>query len=50
MGGVLLGRVLGGMCVGLQAVVGSVLMPEMVHVSLRDVLGAFPALFGNLGE
>lgn len=47
--GVLLGRVLGGMCVGLQAVVGSVLMPEMVHVDLRNVLAAFPALFGNLG-
>uniref|UniRef100_A0A0P4W3K3 Major facilitator superfamily (MFS) profile domain-containing protein n=1 Tax=Scylla olivacea TaxID=85551 RepID=A0A0P4W3K3_SCYOL len=47
--GVLLGRVLGGICVGLQAVVGSVLMPEMVHVDLRNILAAFPALFGNLG-
>lgn len=50
VGGVLLGRVLGGVCVGLQAVAGSVFMPEMVHVDLRNILSAFPALLGNFGE
>lgn len=49
VGGVLLGRVLGGVCVGIQAVVGSVLMPETVHVDLRNTMAAFPAILGNFG-
>lgn len=44
------GRVLNGVCVGVQAVVGSVFMPEMVQVELRNVFSAFPAFLGNLGE
>lgn len=49
VGGVVSGRVLGGMCVGVQAVVGSVFMPEMIQLEFRQVFVAFPAFFGNLG-
>ncbi|KAK7080269.1 hypothetical protein SK128_019860, partial [Halocaridina rubra] len=47
--GVILGRLVSGTCVGVQAVGGSVLMPEMVQLDLRNVLVIFPALLGNLG-
>ncbi|KAK4292396.1 hypothetical protein Pmani_034840 [Petrolisthes manimaculis] len=47
--GVVLGRLLSGMCVGVQAVVGSVLMPEIVQLDLRNILMLFPAVFGNFG-
>lgn len=50
VGGVVSWRVLGGMCVGVQAVVGSVFMPEMIQLEFRQVFVAFPAFFGNLGE
>lgn len=50
VGGVVSGRVLGGVCVGVQAVVGSVFMPEMIQVEHRNLFAAFPAFFGNLGE
>lgn len=50
VGGVVSGRVLGGVCVGVQAVVGSVYMPEIIQVELRNMFGAFPAFFSNLGE
>ncbi|KAK7060682.1 facilitative transporter for trehalose [Halocaridina rubra] len=47
--GVILGRFVSGACVGVQAVGGSVLMPEMAQLDLRKVLVMFPALLGNLG-
>lgn len=50
VGGVVLGRMVGGVCVGVQAVAGSVFMPEVVQLDLRDVMAFFPAVLGNLGQ
>ncbi|KAG7173008.1 facilitated trehalose transporter Tret1-like [Homarus americanus] len=47
--GVVLGRMMGGLCVGMQAVAGSVFLPEIVEVELRNIMTAIPAVFGNLG-
>ncbi|XP_042874103.1 facilitated trehalose transporter Tret1-like [Penaeus japonicus] len=49
VGGVVLGRMVGGVCVGVQAVAGSVFMPEVVQLDLRDAMAFFPAVLGNLG-
>lgn len=47
--GVILGRMLSGVCVGVQAVAGSVFMPETVQLDLRNAMIIFPTVLGNMG-
>ncbi|XP_045624156.1 facilitated trehalose transporter Tret1 [Procambarus clarkii] len=49
VGGVVAGRMLGGVCMGVQAVAGSVFLPEIVELELRNIMSAFPGVLGNLG-
>ncbi|KAG7173005.1 Facilitated trehalose transporter Tret1-like 4 [Homarus americanus] len=49
VGGVVVGRMVGGVCVGAQTAARLVFMSETVQLNLRDVLAAIPALSANLG-
>lgn len=49
VGGVILGRMVGGACVGVQAAAGSVFIAETVELKLRNIMGFFPAFLGNMG-
>ncbi|CAL4152313.1 unnamed protein product, partial [Meganyctiphanes norvegica] len=46
--GVIVGRMIGGFCVGIQAVAGSVFLPEILSLQNRN-LNAIPAFLGPLG-
>ncbi|XP_064083568.1 facilitated trehalose transporter Tret1-like [Macrobrachium nipponense] len=47
--GVIFGRMIGGACVGAQAVAGSVFTPEIVQLNLRNQMMFFPSVLGTLG-
>ncbi|XP_068212265.1 facilitated trehalose transporter Tret1-2 homolog [Palaemon carinicauda] len=47
--GVIIGRMIGGACVGAQAVASSVFMPEIVQLKLRNIMIFFPTILGTLG-
>lgn len=49
VGGVVLGRMLAGFCVGIQTAAGSVFLPEIVQVDLRNTMYIFPSVLGTLG-
>lgn len=44
------GRVLGGLCVGLLTLTLPVYLSETVQPEIRGILGLLPTTFGNAGE